>query len=234
MTSTMPRAASRGRPRVLGPGVGARGRRRAGARVLGVSARLGRALRRADGAQSADGGDRVAAAGRSSRRARARPLPRARAAAPARACDRVARAVSVDRAGADLVRVRQPHELFGALRRRARRLAAQPVSVRDGGGDSGRAAHRSADRSIASATGACCCCLLMLPPAGLPLLRVANGRLSIRVAALVFGAGFGLMHPAYTAYVMAHVPFAAAAPRSARCSRRSTPASAPARRRWAG
>ena len=49
---------------------------------------------------------------------------------------------------------------------------------------------------------------LLIPPAGLALLAVANGQLSFAIAAIIFGAGFGLMHPAYTAYVMAHVPFA--------------------------
>jgi MFS family permease len=49
---------------------------------------------------------------------------------------------------------------------------------------------------------------LLVPPAGLALLAVANGSLSFGLAAMLFGAGFGLMHPAYTAYVMTHVPFA--------------------------
>jgi len=49
---------------------------------------------------------------------------------------------------------------------------------------------------------------LLVPPAGLALLAVANGSISFGLAAMLFGAGFGLMHPAYTAYVMAHVPFA--------------------------
>jgi MFS family permease len=48
---------------------------------------------------------------------------------------------------------------------------------------------------------------LVLPPIGLALLAVATGRPMFVIAALVFGAGFGLMHPAYTAYVMAHVPY---------------------------
>ena len=49
---------------------------------------------------------------------------------------------------------------------------------------------------------------LVLPPAGLLILALSNGPLSFAAAAFVFGAGFGLMHPAFTAYVMAHVPFA--------------------------
>lgn len=48
---------------------------------------------------------------------------------------------------------------------------------------------------------------LALPPIGLALLAFATGRPTFVIAALVFGAGFGLMHPAYTAYVMARVPF---------------------------
>jgi MFS family permease len=46
---------------------------------------------------------------------------------------------------------------------------------------------------------------LMLPPLGLAVLAVANGPAMFVVAAILFGAGFGLMHPAYTAYMMAHV-----------------------------
>ena len=38
------------------------------------------------------------------------------------------------------------------------------------------------------------------------VLALAQGQLSFLAAALVFGAGFGLMYPAFTAYVMAHVP----------------------------
>jgi MFS family permease len=49
---------------------------------------------------------------------------------------------------------------------------------------------------------------LLVPPAGLLLLAVANGPLSFGLAAFVFGAGFGLMHPSFTAYVMTHVAFA--------------------------
>ena len=48
---------------------------------------------------------------------------------------------------------------------------------------------------------------LALPPIGLALLAVATGRETFIIAALVFGAGFGLMHPAYAAYVMARVPY---------------------------
>ena len=47
---------------------------------------------------------------------------------------------------------------------------------------------------------------LVAPPAGLLLLALAQGTNTFLVAAIVFGAGFGLMYPAYTAYVMAHVP----------------------------
>ena len=46
---------------------------------------------------------------------------------------------------------------------------------------------------------------LTLPPLGLFLLALAQGTGSFLVAALVFGAGFGLMYPAFTSYVMAHV-----------------------------
>jgi len=45
----------------------------------------------------------------------------------------------------------------------------------------------------------------LAPPAGLALLALAQGELSFVLAGIVFGAGFGLLHPAYTAYVMGHV-----------------------------
>jgi MFS family permease len=48
---------------------------------------------------------------------------------------------------------------------------------------------------------------LLAPPLGLLVLAFATGRLSMMAAALIFGAGFGLMWPAYTAYVMGHVSF---------------------------
>lgn len=47
---------------------------------------------------------------------------------------------------------------------------------------------------------------LIVPAVGLLLLGFAEGRLTIVLAALVFGAGFGLMHPAFTSYVIGHVP----------------------------
>ena len=46
---------------------------------------------------------------------------------------------------------------------------------------------------------------LALPPLGLAMLAVAQGPAMFVIAAIVFGAGFGLMHPAYSAYMMAHV-----------------------------
>jgi MFS family permease len=47
---------------------------------------------------------------------------------------------------------------------------------------------------------------LIVPAVGLVLLALAQGRVTLILSALVFGAGFGLMHPAFTSYVMAHVP----------------------------
>jgi predicted MFS family arabinose efflux permease len=47
--------------------------------------------------------------------------------------------------------------------------------------------------------------VLAAPAIGLLLLSVAHGRMTLLVAGLVFGAGFGLMYPAYAAYVMRHV-----------------------------
>ena len=46
---------------------------------------------------------------------------------------------------------------------------------------------------------------IMAPPIGLLILAFAFGKISFLIAAVVFGAGFGLMHPAYSAYVMRHV-----------------------------
>ena len=48
---------------------------------------------------------------------------------------------------------------------------------------------------------------LVAPPLGLLFLSLAQGTVTMTFAALVFGAGFGLMYPAYTAYVMNHVAF---------------------------
>jgi MFS family permease len=45
------------------------------------------------------------------------------------------------------------------------------------------------------------------PAAGLLILSAAHGLGTFVIAALVFGLGFGLMYPAYTAYVLRHVPF---------------------------
>jgi MFS family permease len=45
------------------------------------------------------------------------------------------------------------------------------------------------------------------PAAGLLVLSTAHGLTTFVVAALVFGLGFGLMYPAYTAYVLRHVAF---------------------------
>jgi MFS family permease len=44
------------------------------------------------------------------------------------------------------------------------------------------------------------------PPLGLLILAAAQGEITFLIAAVVFGAGFGLMYPSYTAYIMEHVP----------------------------
>jgi MFS family permease len=44
-----------------------------------------------------------------------------------------------------------------------------------------------------------------LPALGVLVLSVAQGTGTFLASAVIFGAGFGLMHPSYTAYVMAHV-----------------------------
>jgi MFS family permease len=46
---------------------------------------------------------------------------------------------------------------------------------------------------------------LAVPALGLLILAVAQGRASLITAAVVFGSGFGLMYPSFTAYVMTHV-----------------------------
>jgi MFS family permease len=47
--------------------------------------------------------------------------------------------------------------------------------------------------------------VIVAPACGLLLLSVAEGRLTLLLAGVVFGGGFGLMYPAYAAYVMRHV-----------------------------
>jgi MFS family permease len=48
---------------------------------------------------------------------------------------------------------------------------------------------------------------LVVPSLGLLLLAFAEGEVMFLTAAIVFGLGFGLMYPAFTAYIMRHVPF---------------------------
>jgi MFS family permease len=78
-------------------------------------------------------------------------------------------------------------------------LAAMAASILLGRLTMGRSLDRMGHRRVLLPC-------LTLPPLGLALLAVAQGTGSFLVAALVFGAGFGLMYPAYTAYVMVHVP----------------------------
>lgn len=47
---------------------------------------------------------------------------------------------------------------------------------------------------------------LLVPSVGLILLGLSTGKGMLVVSALVFGAGFGLMHPSFTSYVLGHVP----------------------------
>jgi MFS family permease len=46
---------------------------------------------------------------------------------------------------------------------------------------------------------------LIAPSIGLLLFGMADDRGTLVVAALVFGAGFGLMHPSFTSYILGHV-----------------------------
>jgi MFS family permease len=45
----------------------------------------------------------------------------------------------------------------------------------------------------------------LAPPIGLLCLAAAQGRVSLIIAGVVFGAGFGLLHPAFTAYALEHI-----------------------------
>jgi len=49
---------------------------------------------------------------------------------------------------------------------------------------------------------------LAIPPIGLATLALAGGPAGFIAAGVIFGVGFGLMHPAFAAYVMSHVSFA--------------------------
>jgi MFS family permease len=89
---------------------------------------------------------------------------------------------------ADALQVR-PRSLF---------LTAMAASILVGRLTIGRSLDRLGHRPVLLRS-------LLAPPIGLALLAVAQGRVSFAAAALVFGAGFGLMYPSFTAYVMAHV-----------------------------
>ena len=77
-------------------------------------------------------------------------------------------------------------------------LAAMAVSILTGRLTMGPSLDRRGHRNVLLPC-------LTLPPLGLFILAFAQGTGSFLVAALVFGAGFGLMYPAFTSYVMAHV-----------------------------
>jgi MFS family permease len=47
---------------------------------------------------------------------------------------------------------------------------------------------------------------LGLTALGLTLLSLSQGRVMFVVSAIVFGSGFGLVYPAYTAYIMKRIP----------------------------
>jgi MFS family permease len=78
-------------------------------------------------------------------------------------------------------------------------LTAMAASILVGRLALGRAIDRIGHRRVLTRC-------LVVPPLGLALLAFAAGPVSFAVAAVIFGAGFGLMHPSFTAYVMAHVP----------------------------
>ena len=62
----------------------------------------------------------------------------------------------------------------------------------------GRMLDRIGDRRVFLA-------VIVAPAFGLLLLAAAQGRVTLLLAGLVLGGGFGLMYPAYAAYVMRHV-----------------------------
>ena len=78
-------------------------------------------------------------------------------------------------------------------------LSAMAVSILTGRLTVGRSLDRRGHRNVLLPC-------LVAPPAGLLMLALSQGTNSFLVSALVFGAGFGLMYPAFTSYVMAHVP----------------------------
>jgi MFS family permease len=47
---------------------------------------------------------------------------------------------------------------------------------------------------------------LLLTASGMALFAVSQGRLTLLIAATAFGSGFGLLYPAYTAYIMGRIP----------------------------
>jgi MFS family permease len=47
---------------------------------------------------------------------------------------------------------------------------------------------------------------LVVPAVGLTVLAMARGAVGFLAAAVIFGAGFGLIYPAFSAYVLTHVP----------------------------
>jgi MFS family permease len=78
-------------------------------------------------------------------------------------------------------------------------LAAMAVSILTGRLTMGRSLDRRGHRNVLLPC-------LVAAPTGLFMLALAQGTGTFLVSALVFGAGFGLMYPAFTSYVMAHVP----------------------------
>jgi MFS family permease len=47
---------------------------------------------------------------------------------------------------------------------------------------------------------------LLITATGMALVAGAQGRVTLIIAGLAFGAGFGLLYPAYTAYIMSRIP----------------------------
>jgi MFS family permease len=47
---------------------------------------------------------------------------------------------------------------------------------------------------------------LLITASGMALVAAAQGRVTLIIAGLAFGAGFGLLYPAYTAYIMSRIP----------------------------
>jgi len=80
-------------------------------------------------------------------------------------------------------------------------LSAMATAMLAGRLTVGRALDRIGHRKVLLPT-------LVMPAIGLLLLGITYGPVMFVISGIVFGAGFGLMYPAFAAYVITHVPVA--------------------------